>query len=85
MRTFKFKQLELEQDKSWFQRTFASKHFIKTLIYSLLGALIGFAVFYFSDSRDASVLWSDEALNNVFWGIALGVFVTNSPCARGRC
>ncbi len=85
MKTFKFKELELDQDKNWFQKTFTSPHIKKTLIYSLIGALIGFCVFYFSDSRDAGVFWNEDAFNNVFWGIALGVFMTNSPCARGRC
>ncbi len=85
MKTFEFKKLELEDDRSWFKRTFTSKHFIKTLLYVVLGAIFGYTFYYFSDNRMADEFWSDEAFNNVFWGMALGLFITNSPCARGRC
>ncbi len=85
MKTFEFKKLELEDDRSWFKRTFTSKHFIKTLVYVVMGAIFGYVFYYFSDNRSADMLWSEEAFNNVFWGMALGLFITNSPCARGRC
>jgi len=85
MNTFEFKKLELEDDRSWFKKTFTSKHFIKTIIYVLIGAVGGYAFFYFSNGREMNMFWSEEALNNVFWGMALGLFITNSPCARGRC
>ncbi len=85
MKTFKFKELEVTPDGSWFVRTMNSPHLKKTVLYGLVGALIGYVLFYLSLGSDSRVLWNDEAMSNVLMGLAFGVFITNSPCARGRC
>ncbi len=85
MKTFEFKKLELKQEGSWFKRNFTSAHFKKTVLYCIIGALIGYVLFYFEQDASTQYLWSDKAMNNVFMGLAFGIFITNSPCARGRC
>ncbi len=85
MERFNFKELELKQEGSWLQRTIRSNHFQKTIIYSLIGVLVGYALFYFGQDAAVKSLWSKEATQNVLVGLGIGLFITNSPCARGRC
>lgn len=80
-----FKKLEIQQEGSWLKRTIASAHFKKTLTYSLIGAVVGYALFYFGQNSATKLLWNGEALQNVLTGFGVGIFLTNSPCARGRC
>lgn len=85
MERFNFKELELKQEGNWLQRTIRSNHFQKTIIYSLIGAVIGYALFYFGQDAAVKSFWSKEATQNVLLGLGIGLFITNSPCARGRC
>ena len=85
MKTFKFKELEITHEDSWLIRTMRSPHFRKTVLYGVVGAVIGYVLYYLSLGTDSRVLWSDEAMSNVLMGLAFGVFITNSPCARGKC
>ena len=85
MKTFKFKELEITPEGNWLIRTMSSPHFKKTVLYGLVGAFIGYVLFYLSLGSDVRVLWNDEAMSNVLMGLVFGVFITNSPCARGKC
>lgn len=85
MKTYQFKELEIKGEGSWFKRVFTSPHAKKTIIYTLIGAIGGFMMFYFSQDAATRVLWSTLATEKVLMGMALGLFITNSPCARGRC
>lgn len=79
------KKLELKYEGSLIKRLLASAHFKKTTLYSLLGVIIGYALFYFEQGGDNYVFWNEDALTNVLIGFGFGIFLTNSPCARGRC
>ncbi len=83
MNTFEFKKLEIKPKGTWYQRNAA--HIQKTLIYSLIGAVAGFALYYFTEGKDYLHPFNEEALRSTFMGLGLGIFLTNSPCARGRC
>lgn len=85
MERFNFKELDLKQEGSWLQRTIRSNHFQKTIIYCVIGAVIGYALFYFGQNAAVKSLWNKEATQNVLVGLGIGLFLTNSPCARGRC
>lgn len=85
MKEFKFKKLEIKKEGSWLKRNIGSNHFKKTVLYSFIGASLGYALFYFGQDVDSPNLWNDEAMQNVFIGFGFGIFITNSPCARGRC
>ncbi|MDA3817884.1 MAG: hypothetical protein PF486_10940 [Prolixibacteraceae bacterium] len=67
------------------KRTINSAHFKKTVSYALIGAIAGYALFYFSEGMQAHILWNDEAMKSMFIGMGFGIFITNSPCARGKC
>ncbi|MBR8535491.1 hypothetical protein KDU71_07965 [Carboxylicivirga sediminis] len=85
MEPFKFKKLEIEQEGSWLKRLLKSPHFKKTIVYAAIGASIGYVLFIIEQDAAKLILWSDTAMQNVLMGMAFGVFITNSPCARGKC
>lgn len=85
MKIYQFKELELNKGENKIIRFLTSPHMKKTLLYTFLGGVGGFLLFYFSQDEATRVLWNDLASEKVLMGMALGVFLTNSPCARGRC
>jgi len=80
-----FKQLELKQESSWFKRTLRSKNLRNTILAVIIGAALGFLYFYLTEGRNMTEITSGDIWNSVLIGGFLGFFVTNSPCARGRC
>jgi hypothetical protein len=80
-----FKQLELKSEDSRLKRTLNSAHFKRTLIAVAIGALIGFSFFYFTEGRLMESIPGIEILKSMGIGAFFGLFMTNSPCARGRC
>lgn len=80
-----FKKLEIKPEGNWFKRTIKSTHLKKTVIVSLICALIGYIIFYFGQGAGTQEFWNDDALQNTAIGLAIGIYLTNSPCARGRC
>jgi hypothetical protein len=80
-----FKKLEIEQDSVWFKRLWASKQTRRTIIATLIGAVAGFLVFYFSEGVKMDTLLFGDIIKSIAIGGFFGFFITNSPCARGRC
>jgi len=80
-----FKKLDIKPDGSWIKRTVQSIRFRKTIVYSLIGVVMGYALFYLVDGYAAGIYWNDAALENVLMGLGFGILITNSPCARGKC
>lgn len=80
-----FKSLELSNQESWFKRTVRSAHFKKSIKAIAIGAAAGFAFFYFTEGRLMESLEAGEILQSLGVGAFFGFFITNSPCARGRC
>jgi len=80
-----FKQLELKQDGSPIRRMLHSKHLKKTVLAVLIGAGVGFLYFYLTEGKNMTEITSGDIWSSVLIGGFLGFFVTNSPCARGRC
>ena len=81
----KFKKLEIEQEGKWWQRLIKSKDNQKTLLYAVIGAMGGVAYHYFNGGIEADVFLTEELGRSVMMGTFLGIFITNSPCARGKC
>ena len=79
-----FKKLELEGEKG-IKILLKSKHFKKSLISIAVGAAAGFGYYYFSGGHSMDSLAFDGMIKHVVLGGFFGFFVTNSPCARGRC
>ncbi len=80
-----FKKLEIEPESSWLKRTFSSKHFKRSLIYTVIGAAAGFLYFYLSEGKNMDVLQSGDIIQSMLVGAFFGFFITNSPCARNKC
>lgn len=80
-----FKELELKPQGSWMKRTLRSAHIRKTVIAIIVGALAGFTFFYVTEGRLMQSIPGVEILKSLGIGAFFGFFVTNSPCARGRC
>lgn len=80
-----FKKLELEDKDSWLKRTVKSKHTRRTFLFGLGGAVAGFLYYYLSEGQMKDSMPVGEIFNSVFIGAFFGIFITNSPCARGRC
>ena len=79
------KPLELKQEGTWLNRTFRSRHFRKSVIYIVIGAVAGFGYYYFTQGQNLDSMSSGDILRSALVGGFFGFFITNSPCARGRC
>jgi len=80
-----FKKLEIKEEGNWIQRKIKNPHTRKTLLYILLGALAGFLFYYFTEGAQMDVMPRGDIFQSILVGAFFGFFVTNSPCARGRC
>ena len=80
-----FKPLELKSQGSWVKRTINSVRFKTTVVAILIGAAVGFAVFYLTEGRLMESIPTNDIFKSLLIGGFFGFFFTNSPCARGRC
>lgn len=80
-----FKELELKPRGNTLQRWLRSPHTRKTLVAMIVGATAGFLFFYFTEGRGMASIPVSEVLKSLAIGAFFGLFLTNSPCARGRC
>ena len=81
----KFKQLEIKQEENWVKRLLNSKQFRKSVIYILIGSVLGLLFTYVSAEMQISNINTKDILTNIFFGGFIGFFITNSPCARNKC
>ena len=80
-----FKQLEIKPEGNWVKRTINASRFRTTVIAILVGAGIGFAFFYLTEGRLMESIPANDIIKSLLIGGFFGFFITNSPCARGRC
>jgi uncharacterized membrane protein YraQ (UPF0718 family) len=80
-----FKQLDIKPQGSWWTRTLQSQRFKTTMTAIVAGALLGFLFFYFTEGRLMESIPGKEIVKSLLIGGFFGFFITNSPCARGRC
>lgn len=80
-----FKQLDIKPQGSWISRTVQSPRFKTTLTAILIGAIFGFLFFYLTEGRLMESIPAGEIVKSLLIGGFFGFFITNSPCARGRC
>ncbi len=80
-----FKKLEIKEEGNWIQRKIKNPHTRKTLLYILLGAVAGFLFYYFTEGINMDAMPRGEIVQSILVGAFFGFFITNSPCARGRC
>ena len=80
-----FKPLELKSKESKFKRLAKTPHIRRSAIAIMIGAIVGFALFYFSEGRTMESIPAGDIFKSMMIGGFFGFFMTNSPCARGRC
>ncbi|PWE01334.1 hypothetical protein [Marinilabilia rubra] len=80
-----FKKLELETENRGLKGWIKTRHFKTSIISIVVGAAAGFGYYYFSEAKAFDSVIFTEAFKFIAMGGFLGFFVTNSPCARGRC
>lgn len=80
-----FEKLKVEQEGNWIKRKITNPHFRKTIIYILAGALIGFLFFYLTEGMFMDKMPNKDIFQSITIGALFGFFITNSPCAKGRC
>ncbi|MFW5774429.1 MAG: hypothetical protein ACOCWD_07085 [Tangfeifania sp.] len=78
------KKLEIAEEKG-IKGFFKLKQTRRTIIAILTGAVAALAFYYITEAQSVDAFSMNEALKNMALGAFLGFFVTNSPCARGRC
>lgn len=80
-----FKKLEVEQERGLIKRFFTSKQAKRSLIAIIIGAAAAFLYYYFTEGKHLDVLIAGDIVKSLLIGGFFGFFITNSPCARGRC
>ena len=80
-----FEQLNLKPQGSWIKRTISAPRFKTTITAILVGSVIGFLFFYLTEGRLMDSMPGNEIVKSILVGGFFGFFITNSPCARGRC
>ena len=80
-----FKQLDIKPQGNWIGRIIQSPRFKTTITAILVGAAIGFLFFYFTEGSLMESIPAKEIVKSLLIGGFFGFFITNSPCARGRC
>ncbi len=78
-----FEQVELGEEGKRHKRQAAWKHLRKTLLYMLAGGVLTVLISFFIEGSSAINL--DTIGGNLLMGALFGLFITNIPCARGRC
>lgn len=81
----KFEKLKIEEEGSWIRRKMRNPHFKKTIIYILVGAIAGFGFYYFTEGMSLDKMPTSDIFQSILFGAFFGFFITNSPCARGKC
>lgn len=80
-----FKKLEIEPEGNRIKRLVSRKRFRKSLLYIVAGAGLGFLFFYFSEGMFMDKMSDEDIYQSILIGAFVGFFISNSPCARGRC
>ena len=80
-----FKKLEIKEEGSLARRLFRSAHVRRTVIFALIGGIGGFLYYYFTEGQNMEVISAASTFKSILIGVVFGIFITNSPCARGRC
>jgi L-asparagine transporter-like permease len=80
-----FEELEIKPQGSRMKRLVRNPQIRRTMIAIFLGAVIGFGLFYISEGRTMESIPANDIFKSLLIGGFFGFFITNSPCARGRC
>lgn len=78
-----FKEVEVKRKP--ISSVFNAAHLKRTLLFMVVGAVASFGWFYYTDGQHMEIITSTEIFKSMAIGAIFGIFISNSPCARGRC
>ena len=64
---------------------FKTWRFWKNIVAVFIGGLAGFLYYHFVGCNSGTCAITSSPYMSTFYGGLMGLFVVNSPCARGRC
>ena len=79
-----FKEVEVKRPNS-IKGLLNNKQLRRTLLFMLGGAVASMAWFYYSEGQHMDAITGTEWFKSGAIGALFGTFISNSPCARGRC
>ncbi|MBW6533567.1 MAG: hypothetical protein K0B11_01025 [Mariniphaga sp.] len=79
------KKLELQPENKGIKGILKSKQLRRTILGIVLGAVGGFAFFYFTEGFYMDSLPKKDVIQSLVFGGFFGLLITNSPCARNKC
>jgi len=80
-----FKKLELNEESNGLKKFIKSPQTQKSILFTIIGAGVGFLYFYISKGKDMNIMETGEIIQSLLVGGFFGFFMTNSPCARNKC
>ena len=81
----KTRRLSIQPEQNKLKGLFMNSHFKRTAAGIIVGAVAGFAFFYFTEGLYMDSLPTKDILQSLAFGGLFGLFFTNSPCARNKC
>ena len=80
-----FKKLELNEESNRLKKFIKSPQTQKSILFTIIGAGVGFLYFYISKGKDMNIMETGEIIQSLLVGGFFGFFITNSPCAKNKC
>lgn len=79
-----FKEVEVKKTAG-LKALFSGKQFRRTIIFMLIGAAASFLYYYYTEGQHIQTLAQEDIFKSLSIGALFGIFISNSPCARGNC
>ncbi len=79
------KKLEIRPESNKYTGILKNRQVRRTIAGIVIGAVAGFAFFYFSEGIHMDSLSQGDVIQSIVFGGLFGLFITNSPCARNKC
>jgi hypothetical protein len=76
---------EVKPRQGTFKENLKTWNFWRPYLSVTIGAIAGFSYYHFVGCTSGTCAITSSRFMSTIWGGALGYFLVNSPCARGRC
>ena len=76
---------EVKPSPGTFKENLKTWKFWRLFLSITIGAIAGFSYYYFVGCASGTCAITGSPYISSLWGAAMGYFLVNSPCARGRC
>jgi phage shock protein E len=68
-----------------FKELIKSSWFLRPFLGVIIGGVGGFLYYYFVGCASGTCAITSNPYMSIIFGSLLGLFITSSPCARGKC